>query len=53
MKEAVIKIDLQKGMEIMSEEELERFIRHIIARDVVILGNITEVSIKEKNKLVS
>ncbi len=48
MKEAVIKIDLQKGLEIMSEEELKRFINSIISKDLAILGNLTEVSIKEK-----
>jgi len=48
MKQAIISIDLQPGMEIMSDEELKKFISNIIAKDLSILGKLTEVSIKEK-----
>lgn len=48
MKQAIISIDLQPGMEIMSEEELKSFIRNIIAKDLSILGKLAEVSIREK-----
>jgi len=48
MKEAVIKIALQPGMEIMSDEELKKFISNVIAKDFSILGKLTEVSIREK-----
>lgn len=48
MKEAVIKIDLQPGMEIMSDTELKGLITQVMAKDFKILGTITEVSINQK-----
>lgn len=49
MKEAVIKVALQPGIDVLSEEEIKKLIMNgTIAKDLSILGKVTEVSINQK-----
>lgn len=46
--EAIIRVDLQKGMKILSEKEMKELIRRVLAEDITTLGTIIEITINKK-----